>query len=359
MVLAKNETSSIKHFSLEKEIKNLRDEIIGAILAIPLTLFLSFKKPDMTNLSTLIYLSLIFFVSFILAVIFRRWVDLERPLKILNIAFAVITVICIWLIYTLILYRGEIKKIRAESDNQSIQLAAQVIEISTSDANSSAFQATIDFQSTQLATLATPFTPIPSNNLLFGDCLSPNMWTAYRSGYMNKIDNCLKIPGLSLDNGKLEFFVYKDAKYGTYGIYTPIEGNKNIKISMNIDEFSIPFGGLYSRIMFGIVPYSNPVPENGIMFMLQLETNSQKNPLLKYRSPNKLNTVSLNEYISTGNLHSFNLNVKEQYVTLFVDNVEKNGNFILPNEPTYFWIGFTVENGGILNSTIHELEITE
>ena len=128
---------------------------------------------------------------------------------------------------------------------------------------------------------------------------------------------------------------------------------------MNIDEFSIPSTAEYSRIIFGIVPFTNPDPGHGIVFLLQIESNNHEYPLLKYRNPYGINTISLNEYITFENSHEFLLEIKNQYLSLIVDDIELSEKFSLPDEPTYFWIGYEAQDGCVLFATISEIELLQ
>lgn len=197
------------------------------------------------------------------------------------------------------------------------------------------------------------------NNLLIGDCLSANTWGVYRDDVIKKKNNCWDIPGFIPSEGKLEVLLNKDVGYGLYGIYTPIGDNKTIKLNLSINQLEIPKGVEFSRIFFGIVPLTNQDPGNGMMICLQVQPDQLSNPLLKYRIPDAESTTTLNEYISLLENHEFIINLKDKYMTLEIDGNLNSMKFNLPSNPYYFWFGYQVEEGAIVDAVVNSITFLE
>ena len=201
-------------------------------------------------------------------------------------------------------------------------------------------------------------TEIPKKNILSNSCLLANKWAAYRSNSFTTTNNCWNIPGLVPIDDHLDFFINNQSKFGTFGIYTPINNFTKISIDLIIEQFNIPKGCNYARVFFGIVPSPDPHPNYGMMFFLQMESNSQAKPYIKYRNPNAINTNSLNEEIVLRENHTFDLILNDQYMNFLVDGHLIGDKFSLPDNPDYFWIGFEAnDKGTYLEATINSIVI--
>lgn len=332
------------------------NSLIGSILVyvfIPIILGVGFDVRYRLIVIGLFIISLIILVSFTIWFANNNTSNLNP--KIFFPVFLCITMLFLSIIMYLIPYRSFFYDPEKYAEEYFLNL------IQTQERNDLATDnlPTIDSTKTQEPTesISTKETNPESYIVLFDDCLSVDSWNASNEVIAKKVNNCWDVPGLVATNGNLEIYFNKYSIHDIFGIYTPFEDFSNIKIKLNIEEIEITTeNNAYARLFFGIVPNQNPIPTKGLMFSLQKEKYDQSKALLKYRLPNEMYTTSLNQYITYKEGHQLELHlINKEYVKLIFDGIELKNKFSLPDDPTYFWLGYETEGGKKIFASIEDI----